>query len=642
MQDTDYGQRRSPASSIRALTVRVRRGMESRYAPAIIAGIAAFIMLPALNAGFIQDDLYHRVRLVQPSELPERLYDTGMISSDAGTLRAALRDMHSFARTKQQADTLKECGMCPWWTTEDWRLANWRPLDSFTHWLDYRLFPDYPPLMHLHNILWFAAVIFLLASLYRQLMTPLWLASFAALLYTIDESNYFPAMWIANRNLILALFFCLLTLLLHHKWRRDDSVAAGVGAVFALLLSLLSTEAGVATFAYLLAYALILDRGSWTRRLVSLAPGVIVIAAWRLIYNGLGYGASGSGFVIDPGREPLRYAWAVIERAPALLCGQWGPTAAEMTYFFCDYAAGWYALAGGAFLIVLLLVLIPLLRRNRTARFWFVGMLLCVLPICATMPMNRNLLFVAIGAFGLTAQFIAGMFARESWLPASRFWRVPAWILCVTLIITHIGVAAAARARAPKIMSLAFKTFYSTINVDPSIDLKDRTLVVVNAPNPFLFMGLPFLRAYETEPMPRSVRLLAPGFEPLEITRTGEKTLLVAAQKGNLLSTNTSRRDFKLNFVYFYSRFDCLFRPEKLPFQASQKIDLNNVSVEVTDIDTNGQPTQVLFHFAAPLDDPALCWLQWTWERNGLGSYSTFEVPPVGEKRHLAGPFGDE
>jgi len=547
--------------------------------------------------------------------------------------------MHSFARTKQQADTLKECGMCPWWTTEDWRVANWRPLDSFTHWLDYRLFPDYPPLMHLHNVLWFAAVIFLLASLYRQLMTPLWLASFAALLYTIDESNYFPAMWIANRNLILALFFCLLTLLLHHRWRRDNSALAGIAAPFALLLSLLSTEAGVATFAYLLAYALILERGSRIQRLVSLAPGLVVIVGWRLIYNTLGYGAAGSGFVIDPGREPLRYAWAVVERAPVLLSGQWGPTAAEMTYFFCDYAAGWYALAGGAFLIVLLFVLVPLLRRNRTALFWGVGMLLCVLPICATLPMNRNLLFVAIGAFGLTAQFIGGMLARESWLPASRFWRVPAWILCVTLIVTHIGVAAAARARAPKMMSFAFKTFYSTINVNPSIDLKDKTLVVVNAPNPLLFMGLPFLRAYWNEPIPRSVRLLAPGFAPLEITRTGEKTMLVTAQKGNLLSTDASRRDFKLSFVYFYNHFNSLFRHEDLPFRAGEKIELGDMSVEVTNIDTDGQPTQALFHFAASLDDPALCWLQWTWKKNGLGSYSTFEVPGVGERAYVQGPF---
>jgi len=56
-----------------------RRGLEHRHMPAIIAGLAAVIMLPALNAGLIQDDLFHRVRLIKPSQLPEQLYSTGLI-----------------------------------------------------------------------------------------------------------------------------------------------------------------------------------------------------------------------------------------------------------------------------------------------------------------------------------------------------------------------------------------------------------------------------------------------------------------------------------------------------------------------------------------------------------------------------------
>jgi hypothetical protein len=598
-------------------------------------------MLPALNAGLIQDDLFHRIRLVEPSQLPEQLHDTGMIPPDAGKLSAALRDMHSFARTQQEADRLKDVGMCPWWTAKNWRVANWRPLDSFTHWLDYRLFPDSPPLMHLHNIIWFAAVVFLLTVLYRQLIAPLWMAAAAALLYTIDDSNYFPAMWVANRNLLLALFFSILTLLLHHRWRQHDSLAAGVAAPFALLLSLLSTEAGIATFAYLLAYALIIDRGSRIRRIVSLAPGFIVIAAWRMIYNGLGYGATGSGFVIDPGREPMRYAQGVLERAPVLLSGQWGGTPAEMLNIFSDYAGALYLLAAVLYLTLILFVFIPLLRKNRVALYWFVGMLLCVLPICATIPMNRNLLFVAIGAFGVMTQFIGGLFTKENWISRSRFWRVPAWILCMTLIFVHVGFTIVSRARTPKTVSFFFDTVYSTIKVDPADDLTGKTLVVVNAPNPLLFLGLSFLRAYWNEPLPERTRLLAPAFAPLKITRTGEKTLLIEAQTGNILSTDKSRRDFKPNFANFYYHFNSLFRPEDLPFRVGEQVELSDMSVEVVKVDSNGQPTQVLFHFAVSLDDPALCWLQWNWKRAGFGYYSTFEVPAVGEESQTEGPFRD-
>jgi len=615
--------------------------MESKYVPIVAAGLAAILMLPALNAGFIQDDMFHRVRLVDPAKLPSKLHDTGWIPPDAGTLSAAMRDMHSFSRSKQDTDKLKDVGMCPWWTSEDWQFANWRPLDSFTHWLDYRLFPNSPRLMHLHNILWFAAVVFLLTLLYRRFITPVWIASLATLLFIIDDSNYFPAMWIANRNLILALCFSILTLLLHYHWRQNNSLLAGIAAPFTLLLSLLSTEAGIATFAYLFAYALILDRESRMQRLVSLVPSAIVILVWRVIYNALGYGAVASGFVIDPGREPQRYAQAVLERAPVLLSGQWGPTPAEMLNFFSEHIQKQYLLASVAFLALLLIVLLPLLWNNRVALFWFVAMCLCVLPICATLPMNRNLLFVAISTFGLTAQFLGDFFRKESWTVRSRFWRAPAWLLCITLIFTHVGVAAMARIRAPKSTSFIFDTFYSTIKIDPSADLTDRTVVVVNAPYPFLFLGLPVLRAYWNQPIPEGIRLLAPGFTPLEITRTGEKTLLLKAQTNNLLSPDVTRKAFKPNIAYFYYQFNSLFRPHDLPFEAGEKIELNDMSVEVIGIDSAGQPTEIQFHFAVPLDDPSLHWLQWNWNGPGFGKYSTFKALAIGEQASTKGPFGN-
>jgi len=626
-------------TSVSKLIVTVKTGAESRYMPVAAACLAIVLMLPAINAGFIQDDLFHRIRLVEPSQLPEELKSTGLIAPDSGTLPAAMRDMHSFARTQRGADNLKESGLTPWWTPAEWRFANWRPIDSLTHWLDYRLFPDSPAPMHLHSIVWFAAVVLLLSILYRKFTTPAWIAALAALLYIVDDNNYFPAMWIANRNLILALFFSILTLLGHHKWRQDNSPAAGAAAAVTLLLSLLSTEAGIATFAYLLAYALTLDRGSRTQRAFSLAPSLILIVTWRVIYNSLGYGAMASGFVIDPGREPMRYARAVLERAPILLVGQLGPTPAEMLCFFSDYVARWYFLAALAFMALFIIVLIPLLRKNRIALFWFVGMLLCVPPICATVPMNRNLLFVAIGAFGLIAQFLGGFLTKASWLPKSRYWRLAAWILCITLVTVHLGVAAVGRIRSPGMTSRVFETFNSTIEVDPSIDLTGKTLVVVNAPYPFLFVGLPFFAAFANEPMPQQTRLLAPGFKPLEITRTGEKTLLLKAKTGNVLSTDTTRKELKPNFAYFYYHFNRLFRPVDMPFKVGEKTELSDMSIEIINVDHNGQPTEVSFEFSASLDDPALCWLQWHWQKRGTGYYSTFEIPPIGQTTTTQGPF---
>ena len=638
MANTEYNTDQQLEPGTTNFFARLRRDLESRYAPLVIAGIAAVMMLPALNAGLIQDDLLHRIRLVKPAQLHGELSGTGLNDPNAGNLSTALSDMYSLTRTQQTTDKLKEAGLCPWWTARGLRIANWRPLDSFTHWLDYRLFPDSPRLMHLHNIIWFTAVIFLVSILYRRFIAPIWMATLAALLYTFDDSNHFPAMWIANRNLLLALFFSIITLLLHDKWRRHHSLAAGIAAPFTLLLSLLSTEAGIATFAYLFAYALIIDRQSRIQRICSLVPAFVVIVAWRAVYSALGYGAAESGFLIDPGRELLRYAGAVMERAPILFSGQWGGTPAEMINFFSGYVGAWYLFASVLYLALILLVFLPLLRKDRVALYWFTGMSLCVLPICATSPMNRNLLFVAIGAFGVMAQFIGGLFTWENWTLRSRFWRVPAWILCVTLIFVHGGFAVVSRARTPKMVSFIFNTFYSTIKVDPAGNLKDKTLVVVNAPNPFLFIGLPVLRDYWSQLLPAKTRLLVPGYNPLKITRTGEKTLLVSSRAGSLLA-NPSGKDFKPNFVYFYHELSSLFRPKDLPFKAGQKIELSDMSAQVIGIDAGGQPTAVQFSFNVPLDDPSLLWLQWHWKKSGFGYYSTFEVPPTPDELNLDGPL---
>jgi hypothetical protein len=268
-------------------------------------------------------------------------------------------------------------------------------------------------------------------------------------------------------------------------------------------------------------------------------------------------------------------------------------------------------------------------------------MLLSLLPICATLAMSRNSLFVAIGAFGLIAAFLGGFFTKESWVPRSRYWRVAAGILCLALLLAHVGVAAVGRTFAPRTTAGAFRMFYSTVKVGPSIDLREKTLVVVNAPNPFLFLGLPFFQDYWKEALPEGTRLLAPGFTPLEITRTGERTLLVTARRGTLLSTNTSRREFKLNFAYFYHHFNSLFRPVDRPFKVGEQVRLSDMSVQIAEVDDNERPTQIALEFSVSLDDPALRWLQWHWDRLGSGHYSTFDVPPVGQTVFTPGPFGE-
>ena len=317
---------------------RLRSVSERRWVPLGLTCFAVVLLLPSLGAGLFQDDLVHRAKLVAHRVLPERYYGTPHLPLDSGTAAGAMRDMFGLTRSPEDVVALIDLGLCPWWTSLQLRTSNWRPLTALTHWLDYRLFPETLALMHLHNVFWFGAVAFLVAVFYRRMMGIAWVAALATVLYIIDESNYFPVRWLANRNLLLALVFSLLALLCHDAWRRRGKVPCAVAAPAFLLLSLLSTEAGIATLAYLFAYALVIDRGRWRRRVLSLVPAIVVILGWRIVYNAGGHGASGGGFVLDPGREPVAYLLALFKRAPFLLAGQWGPLPADAYWMLSEQA----------------------------------------------------------------------------------------------------------------------------------------------------------------------------------------------------------------------------------------------------------------------------------------------------------------
>ena len=618
----------------RRILTTIRKSLEYRHLPAVFAVIAFVLSAPALWSRWeSMDDLRHRAKLVEPSSLPPRLHDTGLVPENSGQLFTILSDLHTVVRTRSTFEKLRNYGLLPWWTQQGYLSSQWRPVDSFTHWLDYRLFPDSPTLIHVHSLLWFSAVILLVTSLYRQLIKPLWVASLAALLYLLDDSNCLPATWICNRHLPVSVVLAISCLLAYHRWRTTNSLAAAVVSHLCLLGSLLATEGGVAIFAYLFAYAVFVDRAGWLRRALSLVPAVLIIVLWRIVYSALGHGAYGSAFIIDPARELLRYAAAVLERAPILLFAQWGGPPSTTFSFARDALQTPLWLSAVVFIILVLIVLWPLVRRNRLARFWLTAMLLSTLPICATLPMDRNLLFVAIGAFGLMAQFIGSMWTKEEPLPKMRLWRAAAWALCIYFLLAHVLFVTAARVATQQMVKLSRKEFDSTMMVGKLQGVENQDLIIVNAPNPFSLFYLPTFRAHNQQSLPRTIRTLAPAFRPIEVIRTGEKTILLRAKSGNLMSCQQGH-DF--HFVYFYRTFNNGFRDGTSPMHAGDKVVLPPLTVEVVNVDGNNLPTEVLFSFVVPLDDSSLRWIQWDWDKE---LYTPFPVPAIGQKCELVGPF---
>lgn len=595
--------------------------MTYRRFPAIAALVALALMLPALWTGWQVDDHIHRFLLLGSPGLPALHVDPldlfALIDGDP-----------------QRNARLMDIGVLPWWTYEELRVAFWRPLSALTHWLDYQLWPNSPLLMHAHNLLWLALAVTLAGTLYRRLIGPTWIAGLAALLFAIDDTHALPAGWIANRNALVAVAFGLLTLLAHDRWRRDGWRPGAWLAPPTLLLALLSGESAIGTGAYLLAYACFIDPAPRRRRLAALLPYVAIGLGWSLCYHFLGYGASGSGPYNDPTQDPLAFAALVLQRAPLLLMGQLGVPSADASSIVSAGAlrALWcWALI---LLALLCLALFPLVKCERSARFFAAGMLLSVLPLCSTFPMDRILLFVGFGAMGLLAQFLGGLRERAAWRSDRAAWRAIARPAAVVLVAIH-GVLAPLTLPLltwlPVLMGWALTRAALSLPEDSA--LANQQLIVVNAPDAFSASYLTILRKLDGLPTPTHTRVLAPTGQTIELHRVDQRTLAVRPELGFLPPPGTPTGDSRhpsLDFVYAHQRLDQLFRSPEYPMSLGQRVELTGVSIEVTALTNDGRPAEATFRFAAPLEDPSFRWL-----RGELDRYVPFTPPAVGDTVRL-------
>ena len=210
-----------------------------------------------------------------------------------------------------------------------------------------------------------------------------------------------------------------------------------------LALSLSAGEMGLATAAYLLSYALTVDRDGIRARLARLLPHGGVLGAWALIYKLGNFGSQGSGFYLDPLHNPLGFAVSFCQRAAFLLMGQWTPIPAEMSMAYAPGTSAALHLSVFSFAIaaIVAVLFIPLILRDRVARFWGLGALLSLIPIAAVGPENRVLGFVGLGSMALLAQLTQVVFARSYVASGPPVWKGFAWAATLILLLIHLIAA---------------------------------------------------------------------------------------------------------------------------------------------------------------------------------------------------------
>ena len=615
---TERGRRQATA---RDYASRVARAvLASKYLPAFMAVLGALLTLSTLWQGLsIQDDLLHRSILI------------------SSTLSESLANLFVFL-SPEKNQALMDLGALPWWAMESVRVAFFRPLATFTHWLDYQFWPQSPMLMHAQSIAWYAGLCAVAVVFYRRLISNTMAAGLAGLLFASNIAHVSCMGALSSRNVFLTGLFGLLTIWAHHRWRRDKWRLGAPLAMLSLLLALLSAEAGVGTLAYLAAYALFLEEGSWKQRLASLIPYGIVAVAWRGVYQYLGYGAWASGFYIDPVREPVRFLGAIVERGPVLLLGQWLVPDPGAYAFLSIHARYVYWGVAVLFLAILARLLAPLLRRDSVARFWCLGMLLAVIPVCAvSLASGRHLIFVGIGAIGLMAQLLVALFSRRDPLKLPPRWRRPVMITSLVLVVMQVIV-------------YPIGSFNVTQAIGPLTDnatdlgalpgSAQQDVVVVNAPSPGQFIYIPDQRAARGQEMPEHLRVLAAAHSTVALTRLDANTLTVKPEAGYLLRPGQAMARGRQmvspvhqSFAYQYG--DSFFRSTDFPMAQGQEVNLTGMRIAVTELTPDGRPWQAEMQFDTSLEDDSLRWVQWDWESN---SYTPFTPPAIGETVLVYGP----
>lgn len=574
------------------------RGPESatRSSPRVYATLRAWCDRPHAN----------RVVIGASLVLVAFCLDTGLSADDwlHSLVARGSTQLHGFAHPPwdmfrfaggESTRTLQNEGVLAWWDDRDARLAFLRPLSAVTHVIDWTLWPDAPWLMHLHSMAWGALVLLGVSAVLRRLLSSRWSYVLALALYALEDGRSWFGAWVAARNGVVATAVSIWVLWLYHLQRAEGRRWAAWLGPPVLLGALLGGEGAIAIVAYLAAYAVFLDRGTWFARVRPLVPHALVLVVWRLVYGALDYGARHSGLYFDPLGEPANFARAALERIPILLSsdvfGPWSDVYTTLFPFSRLMHALW--LVSLCCLGWLAWALVPLLRRDALARFGVAGAALSVVPASAPFLSDRLLTWVGLGTSIVVARAIQFHVERPDVLlgsPARRLFVPPliAWLAISNLVLDPLMLPS--RSRGNLTIRGVLERAERSVPDDASI--RDAWLVLVNPPAVPLAAYVPIQRAATGAMRAPRQTWLATSATELVVDRIDARTLALRPRGGYLLDPGS-----------------LLLRDPRR--RVDDVVALDGVKFRTTERTPDGRPLRVLARFDRALDDASLRWLQW-------------------------------
>ncbi|KIG12811.1 TPR repeat-containing protein [Enhygromyxa salina] len=550
----------------------------------VVIAVAVLLGLASLGNGFLADDLMHQ-RLIVAQRLGR---------SDAPWWDLFVIFEHNPKRTLG----MRMSGRYPWWVDPELGIAFFRPLAAATHQLDYWLWPRSPVLMHVHSLAWHAAACAMAWAVARRLVSSPRVAGLAALTFALGFTHVVAWSWLAHRNGLVSTFFALACVLAHIRWRADGKILAGLAAPVLLGAALLSAEAGVVALAFLLAYELLHGKGRVRTRLLALGPALLTILAWRQLYDGLGYGAVGSGGYLDPVADPLTFLAAMPARYGLLL------TFSVSAPFIPGGALWPWGLVSLGAVVAMLAFLLSSSAKEGAARFGALATALGCLPLAASFPVDRVLVLASFGVSLVLAELVDAWLIQRASLPKTLG---AAWAAVV-----HLGLPIPAGLYVSSHLDHIYLEHSDAYGPDlPNEGLERKGLVILHAPHYPAADNLALNRALRRLAKPNFVWILHSGLSRPQINCVDAQTLELREPE----------------FGWTVGGFETQFRnTNSSPFQVGDTVETVDYLATVTEV-ADGRPTAVRFRFRAPLDHKSFAWTTW----------GTDEFLPTSPKQACAG-----
>ena len=546
----------------------------------VLAALAFVLTLPALRLGFMTDDRAFAEKF-QRGDGPLVVY----------------------SMTGEEVAASKERGMFPWWTSPNLHLKFFRPLSALSHQLEYAAWPDAPWLMHLTNGVLYALVVLLAFYVYRELLpTQPSVAALAALMFAIDDGHATTTGWIASRSMLLATLFALASVLFHVRARARSEPLLRVVSVGCLVLSLSSAESGLATLAYLGAYALTFEKGSLPRRVATLLPELAVFAIWAVIYVSGNYGVRGVALYRELS-SPLSLIAQGLTDLPAWILMLLGPSLLDLAMLQAPVPA---RLVATLLCLPLLAALWVTLPRTKEVRFFALGALFSLPPLFSTLPQDRLLVSASFGGFGVLASFLVVALSRRSpprWLRVTRGVLIALHLVVAPLLFVPALGQNQLIERAAAVVEAAVP------------ELPPRQIVLLNTPIELMnTYAWERMRSEPNRKRPDTFAQLYAGSSTLTVRRVDARTLELRPEHGW----------GRVPLEHMFTKIADMPR-------AGAHLTVSGMEVIIEESAPDGRPTRVSFRFPTPLEDAQRLFLVWEGTRP-----VPWQPPANGEEVKLA------